>query len=102
MRASDKVLYIVAPAISVFCAFLIFAVIPFGPVTHIPGTDIYTPLQAHRLPGRRAVHPRVRRARRVRHRARWLGLWLGLPAHGCRPLDRPGDLLRGSPWVCRS
>ncbi|MFV0286986.1 MAG: NADH-quinone oxidoreductase subunit NuoH [Demequina sp.] len=50
VRASDKVLYIVAPAISVFCAFLIFAVIPFGPVTHIPGTDIYTPLQLTDFP----------------------------------------------------
>ena len=50
VRAADKVLYIVAPAISVFCAFLIFAVIPFGPTTHIPGTDIYTPLQLTDFP----------------------------------------------------
>ena len=50
VRAADKVLYIIAPAISVFCAFLIFAVIPFGPVTHIPGTDIHTPLQLTDFP----------------------------------------------------
>ncbi|MFV0634032.1 NADH-quinone oxidoreductase subunit NuoH [Demequina sp.] len=50
VRAADKVLYIIAPAISVFCAFLIFSVIPFGPVTHIPGTDIYTPLQLTDFP----------------------------------------------------
>ncbi|WP_062518812.1 NADH-quinone oxidoreductase subunit NuoH [Demequina silvatica] len=45
VRRSEKVLYIAAPMISVFCALLIFSVIPFGPVTHIPGTDISTPLQ---------------------------------------------------------
>src|SRR5690554_5750748 len=32
VRAADKVLYIMAPMISVFCAFMIFSVIPFGPV----------------------------------------------------------------------
>lgn len=50
VRAADKVLYIVAPMISVFCALLIFAVIPFGPVTSIPGTDIVTPLQLTDFP----------------------------------------------------
>ncbi len=50
VRAAEKVLYIVAPMISVMCAFLIFAVIPFGPVTHIPGTDIVTPLQLTDFP----------------------------------------------------
>ena len=50
VRAADKVLYIAAPMISVFCALLIFSVIPFGPVTHIPGTDITTPLQLTDFP----------------------------------------------------
>ena len=50
VRAADKVLYIIAPMISVFCAFLIFSVIPFGPVTDIPGTDISTPLQLTDFP----------------------------------------------------
>lgn len=50
VRAADKVLYIMAPMISVFCAFMIFSVIPFGPVTHIPGTDITTALQLTDFP----------------------------------------------------
>ena len=50
VRAADKVLYILAPMVSVFCAFLIFSVIPFGPVTDIPGTDISTPLQLTDFP----------------------------------------------------
>lgn len=50
VRAADKVLYILAPIISVFCAFMIFSVIPFGPVTDIPGTDITTALQLTDFP----------------------------------------------------
>ncbi|WP_083966672.1 NADH-quinone oxidoreductase subunit NuoH [Demequina globuliformis] len=50
VRAADKVLYIVAPAISVFCAFLIFAVIPFGPEITIPGTDNTTPMMLTDFP----------------------------------------------------
>ncbi|MDN4471410.1 NADH-quinone oxidoreductase subunit NuoH [Demequina zhanjiangensis] len=50
VRASEKILYILAPMISVFSALLIFAVIPFGPATHIPGTDIVTPLQLTDFP----------------------------------------------------
>ena len=50
VRAADKVLYIAAPMISVFCAFLIFSVIPFGPTTHIPFTDVNTPLQLTDFP----------------------------------------------------
>jgi len=50
VRAAEKVLYIVAPMISVFCAFLIFAVIPFGPATRIVGTDFVTPLQLTDFP----------------------------------------------------
>ncbi len=50
VRASERLLYIAAPMISVFCALLIFAVIPFGPATQIPGTDIITPLQLTDFP----------------------------------------------------
>lgn len=50
VRASEKILYIAAPMISVFCALLIFAVIPFGPETRIIGTDIITPLQLTDFP----------------------------------------------------
>src|SRR5690625_1399372 len=45
VKAADKLIYKLAPLISVFCAFMIFAIIPFGPAVHIPGTDIITPLQ---------------------------------------------------------
>ncbi len=45
VRASEKLVYIAAPIVSVFCALLIFAVIPFGPETRIPFTDEITPLQ---------------------------------------------------------
>ncbi|MGH3412207.1 MAG: NADH-quinone oxidoreductase subunit NuoH [Marmoricola sp.] len=44
-KAADKAVFIVAPVISATTAFLAFAVIPFGPVVTIPGTDIHTPLQ---------------------------------------------------------
>ncbi|MFO7243490.1 MAG: NADH-quinone oxidoreductase subunit NuoH [Actinomycetes bacterium] len=50
VRASEKILYIAAPMISVFSALLIFAVIPFGPATRIIGTDIVTPLQLTDFP----------------------------------------------------
>jgi NADH-quinone oxidoreductase subunit H len=50
VRAADKVLYIAAPIISVFCALLVFVVIPFGPATKIPFTDEITPLQLTDFP----------------------------------------------------
>lgn len=50
VRAADKVLYIVAPMISVLAALMIFAVIPFGPETAIPFTDDVTPLQLTDFP----------------------------------------------------
>jgi len=50
VRASEKILYIAAPMISVFSALLIFAVIPFGPATRIPFTDEITPLQLTDFP----------------------------------------------------
>lgn len=50
VKAADRLIYKLAPLISVFCAFMIFAIIPFGPAVHIPGTDIVTPLQLTDLP----------------------------------------------------
>ncbi|MDN4478040.1 NADH-quinone oxidoreductase subunit NuoH [Demequina lignilytica] len=50
VRKSEKALYIVAPMISVFCAILIFSVIPFGPATRIIGTEEVTPLQLTDFP----------------------------------------------------
>jgi NADH-quinone oxidoreductase subunit H len=49
-KAADKVVFIIAPIISATCAFVAFAVIPFGPSAHIPWTDIDTPLQLTDLP----------------------------------------------------
>ncbi len=48
VKAADKVIYLVAPIISVFCAFMVFAVIPFGPEVSIFG--VVTPLQMTDLP----------------------------------------------------
>jgi len=50
VRAADKILYIVAPMISVTASFLIFAVIPMGPAVRIPFTDDITPLQLTDFP----------------------------------------------------
>jgi len=50
VAAADKVLYIVAPLISVGAAFLTFAVIPLGPAVHIPFTHDVTPLQLTDFP----------------------------------------------------
>jgi len=43
VKAADKVVYILAPLISVTCSMLIYAVIPFGPAVEMFG--ITTPLQ---------------------------------------------------------
>ncbi|WP_370460133.1 NADH-quinone oxidoreductase subunit NuoH [Pseudactinotalea sp. HY158] len=48
VKAADKVIYIIAPLISVVSAFLIFAVIPFGPEREIFG--VTTPLQLTDMP----------------------------------------------------
>ncbi|MBK5249096.1 MAG: NADH-quinone oxidoreductase subunit NuoH [Actinomycetales bacterium] len=50
VKGADKLIYIMAPVISVFCAFMVFAVIPFGPEVRIPFTDLVTPLQLTDLP----------------------------------------------------
>src|SRR5690625_2908318 len=48
VRGADKVIYIIAPLISVVSAFMIFSVIPFGPETEIFG--VVTPLQLTDMP----------------------------------------------------
>jgi len=48
VKAADRVVYIVAPMISVFCALLTFAVIPLGPSVSIFG--VVTPLQLTDFP----------------------------------------------------
>ena len=50
VRAADKLLFIAAPVISVVSAFLVFAVVPFGPAARIPFTDEMTPLQLTDFP----------------------------------------------------
>ena len=56
--AADKVVFILAPVMSVVPAFLAFAVIPFGPEVRIPFTDTVTPLQLTDMPvaARQATH----------------------------------------------
>ncbi len=48
VTAADKVVYIVAPMISVFCSLLTFAVIPLGPMVSMFG--VQTPLQLTDFP----------------------------------------------------
>ncbi|QCB92857.1 NADH-quinone oxidoreductase subunit NuoH [Cellulomonas shaoxiangyii] len=48
VKAADKLVYIVAPMIAVFCSLLTFAVIPFGPEVSIFG--VLTPLQLTDFP----------------------------------------------------
>ncbi len=49
-KSADKVVFILAPIMSAIPAFLAFAVIPFGPVVKLPGSNIHTPLQLTDLP----------------------------------------------------
>ncbi|HEX6517057.1 MAG TPA: NADH-quinone oxidoreductase subunit NuoH [Nocardioidaceae bacterium] len=49
-KAADKVVFLLAPMISVVPAFLAFAVIPFGPTVDLPFTDRTTPLQLTDMP----------------------------------------------------
>ncbi len=48
VRAADRIVYVVAPMISVFCSLLVFAVIPFGPAVSMFG--ITSPLQLTDFP----------------------------------------------------
>ncbi|MGO1318019.1 MAG: NADH-quinone oxidoreductase subunit NuoH [Cellulomonadaceae bacterium] len=50
VKAADKIVYLVAPMISVFCSLLVFAVVPFGPEVRIPFTDYVTPAQLTDFP----------------------------------------------------
>ncbi|WP_102509444.1 NADH-quinone oxidoreductase subunit NuoH [Sanguibacter massiliensis] len=50
VKMADKVVYILAPMISVFSSLLIYAVIPFGPEVRIPFTDFTTPAQLTDFP----------------------------------------------------
>jgi NADH-quinone oxidoreductase subunit H len=45
---ADKILFVLAPIISAACAFVSFAIIPFGPIVSIAG--VHTPLQLADLP----------------------------------------------------
>ncbi len=49
-KAADKVVFLIAPVISVVAAFVTFSVIPFGPVVDVPFTDRETPLQLTDMP----------------------------------------------------
>jgi NADH-quinone oxidoreductase subunit H len=49
-KAADRVVFILAPMLSVIPAFIAFAVIPFGPPVRIPFTDVVTPLQLTDMP----------------------------------------------------
>ncbi len=51
-KAADKVVFVLAPVISVIPAFLAFSVIPFGPEVKVPFTDRTHPAAAHRHAGR--------------------------------------------------
>jgi NADH-quinone oxidoreductase subunit H len=48
VKAADKVVYILAPMVAVFCSLLVFAVIPFGPMVSMFGVE--TPLQLTDFP----------------------------------------------------
>ena len=49
-KAADKVVFLLAPILSVIPAFLAFAVIPFGPEVDVPFSDRTTPLQLTDMP----------------------------------------------------
>ncbi len=49
-KAADKVVFILAPVMTVIPAFVTFSVIPFGPEVRIPFTDTVTPLQLTDMP----------------------------------------------------
>ena len=95
-KAADKVVFLLAPVLSVIPAFLAFSVIPFGPEVHVPFTDdMTTPLQLTDMPVGRAVHPGDQLDRHLRHRARRLVVGLDvLPARRSAQLGAD-DLLRG-------
>nr|WP_281276131.1 NADH-quinone oxidoreductase subunit H [Xylanimonas allomyrinae] len=50
VTAADRIIYLLAPMISVFCSLLVFAVVPFGPEVRLPFTDWSTPAQLTDFP----------------------------------------------------
>ncbi|QAY69941.1 NADH-quinone oxidoreductase subunit NuoH [Xylanimonas protaetiae] len=50
VTAADRIVYLLAPMISVFCSLLVFAVVPFGPSVRLPWTDWSTPAQLTDFP----------------------------------------------------
>ncbi|ACZ29515.1 NADH dehydrogenase (quinone) [Xylanimonas cellulosilytica DSM 15894] len=50
VTAADRIVYLLAPMISVFCSLLVFAVVPFGPEVRLPFTDWSTPAQLTDFP----------------------------------------------------
>ena len=49
-KAADKLVFVIAPIITVVPAFVTFAVIPFGPEVGVPFSDLTTPLQLTDMP----------------------------------------------------
>ncbi len=49
-KGADRVIFVLAPVLSVIPAFVAFSVIPFGPEVRVPFTDITTPLQLTDMP----------------------------------------------------
>ncbi len=49
-KAADKLVFVIAPVITVVPAFVTFAVIPFGPEVGVPFSDLTTPLQLTDMP----------------------------------------------------
>ncbi len=49
-KSADRVVFLLAPVLSVIPAFIAFSVIPFGPEVQVPFTDITTPLQLTDMP----------------------------------------------------
>jgi len=50
VKRADKVVYIIAPMVSVFASLMVFAVIPLGGTARIPFTSIETPIQLTDFP----------------------------------------------------
>ena len=89
---ADKRVYFIAPVISTIPAFVAFSVIPFGGEVSIFGEP--TVLQLVDLPVGVLVVLACSLDRRLRHRARRLGVRLAVPAAGGAAQGGAGDLLR--------